>query len=70
MQNKGFKTAGLEYLKKKPKRLNWKVIAGPPGFELSSLQEYDLIFDEFDLRMRKLDTEENLKALRRNPKQL
>lgn len=35
-----------------PKKIWWKVIAGPG--KLSILQEYDLIFDQKDLRIRKL----------------
>lgn len=38
-----------------PKKIWWKVVAGPPNFKLSILQEYDLIFDETDYKIRKVD---------------
>lgn len=41
----------MEYLKNKPKKLNWKVIAGNPD-ELSDLQQYDLIYDSIDYSIR------------------
>lgn len=53
MQNKGFRASGLQYLTNKPKRLFWKVIA-PAGAKLEYLQESDLIYDQYDLRIRKL----------------
>jgi hypothetical protein len=43
--------ASLEYLQNKPKYINWKVIAGP---KLHFLQMYDVIFDDIDLKIRKL----------------
>lgn len=46
----------LRYLYLKPQRLNWYVVAGPPGAELSPLQAYDLIYDEKDLKIRRMDT--------------
>lgn len=39
------------YLLNKPKKINWKVIAGP---ELSAIQQYDLVFDDYDLKIRGL----------------
>lgn len=42
---------GLDYLKNKPKRINWVVFAGE---ELHPLQMYDLVFDEVDMKIRKL----------------
>lgn len=36
-----------------PKTIWWEVIAGPK--DLSILQEYDLIFDERDLQIRKIE---------------
>lgn len=53
----------LNYLANKPKRLKWKVIAGD-GYSLDYYQSYDLIFDEYDLKIRKLDTKENLEQLK------
>ena len=37
-----------------PKKIFWKIITGPPDFKLSILQEYDLIFDEHDFKIRKM----------------
>lgn len=51
----------LNYLNRKPKKLKWKIIAGPPDVELDYYQSYDLIYDEKDLKLRKMDTEDNLK---------
>jgi len=50
---------GLEYLNRKPKNINWKIIAGPPGSKLSVLQDHDLIFDQKDLDIRRLDIKFN-----------
>lgn len=41
----------LKYLKNKPRVLRWKVIA---GYNLSTLQRLDLIYDDYDLKIRKL----------------
>jgi hypothetical protein len=65
MQRKQQTEPSLEYLNNKPLKLKWKVIAGPPGVELSKYQEYDLIYDKRDLEIRKLDTTENLESLRK-----
>lgn len=58
----------LQYLNNKQKRLNWKVVAPAYGKngkkELSYYEKYDLIYDEKDLKIRKLDTPENLKKLK------
>jgi hypothetical protein len=43
----------LQYLYKTPKILNWKIVAGPPGAKLSPIQQYDLIYDEKDLKWKK-----------------
>lgn len=42
----------LYYLTNRPKRINWKVVAG--NRELSYYESYDLIFDQHDLKIRKL----------------
>jgi hypothetical protein len=42
----------LTYLLNKPTKIWWKVIAGER--KLSILEEYDLIFDDYDRRIRKL----------------
>lgn len=42
------------YLELKPYKIWWNIIAGPPGYKLDILQEYDLIFDDYDLKIRKL----------------
>lgn len=42
------------YLQNRPEKIWWKIVAGPPGYKLSILQEYDLIFDDYDRRIRKL----------------
>jgi hypothetical protein len=49
------KKYNLNYLQNKPERIWWEIVAGPPGAKLSILQEYDLIFDDIDLRIRKLE---------------
>lgn len=35
-----------------PKTIRWKVVAG--NRKLSSLEDHDLIFDEYDLHIRRL----------------
>lgn len=47
--------ANLNYLNNKPVKIWWNVIAGPPGYKLSILQEGDLVFDKKDCQMRQLD---------------
>lgn len=42
----------LDYLKNKPKRINWVVVAG--NRQLSYYESYDLVFDEYDLKIRNL----------------
>jgi hypothetical protein len=42
---------GLNYLGLKPKKVNWRVVAGP---RVSYIQSYDLVFDEFDCKIRQL----------------
>lgn len=54
MRNKAKVPTGLEYLKNKPKRLKWKVVAGNE-YGLDYYQTYDLIYDDYDLRIRKLN---------------
>ena len=44
----------LHYLYNTPKTIKWKIIAGPTGYELSSLQDHDLVFDEHDYKIRGL----------------
>lgn len=43
----------LSYLMGKPKKIKWKVIAGDE-YSLDYYQTYDLIFDDYDLKIRKL----------------
>jgi hypothetical protein len=43
----------LAYLANKPKTIWWKVIA-PKNARLSPIQRYDLIYDEKDLKIRRL----------------
>lgn len=43
----------LDYLQNKPYKVWWNVVV-PKDYKLSILQEYDLIFDDYDLRIRKL----------------
>lgn len=54
------KCTNLDYLKLPPKTINYKIVAGPPDAKLSSIQDHDVIFDKYDLKIRKLDTKENL----------
>lgn len=42
---------GFDYLLNKPKRINWKIVAGE---ELSKIQMYDLVFDDYDLKIRQI----------------
>ena len=51
----GTKIAPRANLSLRPQIIWWKIIAGPPGYKLDILQEYDLIFDDYDRRIRKLD---------------
>lgn len=51
----------LGYLKKRPIRLNYTVVAGG---NLDDIQLYDLIYDDIDLKIRKLDIEDNIKYLK------
>jgi len=50
---RGDKRFNLSYLEQKPYRIWWDVIA-PKGYKLSILQESDLIYDDYDLKIRKL----------------
>lgn len=36
-----------------PKRINWEVVT-PRGAELTSLQDHDIVFDSYDMRIRQL----------------
>ena len=57
MQNKGFKTKNynyrLEVKKPYPKTIWWDVVA-PKGAKLSILQDHDIVFDDYDMKMRQL----------------
>lgn len=46
---------GLDYLKNKPSRIRWKVVAGD-RYDLDYYQGYDLIYDEYDLKIRRLES--------------
>lgn len=48
-----YEAPSLAYLNLKEKRINWRVIA-PPGARLSPIQRYDVVYDEKDLRIRKM----------------
>ena len=43
----------LDYLRSRPMKLKWKVIAGDE-YSLDYYQTYDLVFDEYDLKIRKI----------------
>lgn len=43
----------LDYLYNKPTTIYWNVIA-PKGYRLSVLEDHDLIYDDYDLKIRKL----------------
>lgn len=47
------KYQNLDYLTNKPKRLKWKIVAGNE-YGLDYYQTYDLIYDDYDLKIRKL----------------
>ena len=49
----------LGYLNGKKRTIYWKIIAGPPGAKLSSLQNHDLILDDYDLKIRKMNANGN-----------
>lgn len=53
MLNKAVLHPNLHYLYNKPKTIYWKVIA-PKDYKLSVLEDHDLIFDDYDLKIRKL----------------
>lgn len=55
------KSTELNYLRKPPIMLRYVVVAGP---KVEDIQLRDVIFDEYDLRIRKLDTQDNLIYLR------
>jgi hypothetical protein len=50
----------LDYLNNKPEIVWWDVVA-PIGARLSVLQDHDLIYDEYDRRIRKLPLEKKEK---------
>lgn len=50
-----------------PQKIWWKIIAGPPGFRLSILQEYDLIFDEDDYKIRRIDGKRISRTIQKIP---
>jgi len=39
------------YLENKPKYVDWKVVAGG---KISSIQTYDVVFDDYDLKIRQI----------------
>ena len=48
-----FKTKNaLNYIYNTPKTIRWRVIAGG---ELSEIQSYDLVYDNYDLKIRQLE---------------
>ena len=47
-----YKYGNLNYLKNKPKTIRWKVIVG--SRELSFYESYDLVYDQYDLKIRQL----------------
>ena len=49
----------LSYLYGKKRTIYWKIIAGPSGAKLSSLQDHDLILDDYDLKIRKMNSNGN-----------
>jgi hypothetical protein len=55
MQRKQYIKHSLDYLMGRPKTIWWKVVTGPPGYKLSILQEYDLVFDKKDCEIRKIE---------------
>lgn len=42
----------LDYLFNQPTRINWKIVAGG---DLHPIQMYDLVFDEYDYKIRKME---------------
>lgn len=46
------KNTDLDYLYQKPKIIAWKVVAGP---ELNYCQMHDVVFDEYDYKIRQLN---------------
>lgn len=44
----------LRYLYNAPKIIRWKVVASAPRVKLSPLQQYDLVFDKYDLKIRQI----------------
>jgi len=42
----------LDYLNKVPIKISWKVVAGG---ELHPIQMYDIVFDEYDFRIRQME---------------
>ncbi len=49
---KFYKKSNLDYLKNKPRTIRWEIIAGTR--ELSYYESYDLVYDQYDLKMRHL----------------
>lgn len=46
----------LGYLNDEKHTIYWKIIAGPPGAKLSVLQDHDVVFDDYDMKIRKIPT--------------
>lgn len=44
----------LDYLNNKPTTIYWEVVA-PKGAKLSVLQDHDLLFDDYDYKIRRID---------------
>ena len=42
----------LSYLFKSPRKIHWKVVAGPP---LENIQMYDLVYDRHDFQIRNVE---------------
>lgn len=43
----------LDYLNNPPKRIDYHIIAGPP---VHPIQRYDLVYDDYDLKIRGINT--------------
>lgn len=49
------KDTSLDYLNNKPKIISWRHLIGP---ELEYCQMHDVVFDEYDYRIRQLSYQE------------
>lgn len=47
----------LDYMNETPKKITWRIVAGG---ELEDIQMYDIVFDEYDYKIRQLEMKKSV----------